>query len=728
MIAPPGQAMQRDMAPFADPATEVKLTESSKTSRIQLIRHGQTHDYLLTHEDGSIHARHANNKKFIGLRSLLASSDFADIRSLIATQNRIYRDFDPEALIPPEGDLDGRKFAMQTFSRMATPSHDRSVTNLSLRVVLLDGPAGVGKTSLIQRLLVQRARASQDSSSAPPLLHIESRGRRLSSLDEALAQSLQLIRAKFTYDQLPALIRHSLIQLAIDGFDELVDAEGYRDAWYALRDFFETTMYGGPILLAGRDTFFDQQQFSAQMQESKQLFELHHARLSEVSAASAKNWLQARGWASADLEDQYTDLVLRPGSYTLRPYFLQELALAKSWQAIESQDLTPRAYLVEKFLERESRLLAEKVDIPLSDIKKRLVNIFEEVAVEMADNESDAVDLSFLQMTTEMSFGDLLDNTDVGKLRHKSGSFALLASDAREGFRRFPHSEIWYHFLSRALVRLLARGEPTRFLRRGTLGSDLLGIYAETLLTTDEPSALAFASAVDRLLTREASFDRLADNIASLAITSLVRDIEARATAYADIQASNVVLFGEVSETVLSRVRIQRLDASEANLSKVSFDDCEVVNLHADGTTLFGETKPKVHRLHLRSPKGPVKTLFEPSQIDAWLAAQASTANKSPKQNGAAVALLDKVCRVMLRQHMIKDHETDASGKLLRSPYWEPIEEVLRESGLVDRVHGKQMAGANAPFVRMKDPFGLLTSRSGGSYASIWKKVAAIPE
>ena len=728
MIATPGQAMQRDIAPFADPATEVKLTESSKTSRIQLVRNGQPHDYLLTHEDGNIHARHANNKRIVGLHSLLASSDFADTRSLIATQKRIYRDFNPEALIPPEGELDGRKFAMQTFSRVATPSHDRSSTNSSLRVVLLDGPAGVGKTSLIQRLLVQRARGSHDSTSAPPLLHIESRGRRLSSLDEALAQSLQLIRAKFTYDQLPSLIRHNLIQLAIDGFDELVDAEGYRDAWYALRDFFEATIYGGPILLAGRDTFFDQQQFSTQMEESKQLFELHHARLSEVSPASAKTWLQAKGWTSGDLEDQYTDLVLRPGSYTLRPYFLQELALAKSWRAIESENLTPRAYLVEKFLQRESRLLSEKVELPLADIKDRLVNIFEEVAVEMADNESDAVDLSFLQMTTEMSFGDLLDDTDLGKLRHKSGSFALLTSDAREGFRRFPHSEIWYHFLARALIRLLVRGEPTRFLRRSTLGSDLLGIYAETLLTTDDSSTSAFAASIDSLLSRETSFDRLPDNVASLAISSLVRDIENRSVAYADIQASNVVLFGEASETLLARVRIQRLDASEANLSKVTFEECEVVNLHADETTLFGETRPKVHRLHLRSPKGTVKSLFEPSQIDAWLAAHASTATNTPKQNGAAVALLDKACRVMLRQHMIKDHETDASGRLLRSPYWAQVETVLREAGLIDRVHGRQMAGANAPFVRMKDPFGLLMSRSGGTYAKIWKKVASIPE
>lgn len=723
-----GQAMHRDMAPFADPATDVKLTEASKTSRLQLVRNGQPHDYLLTHDDGSVLARHANNKKFVGIHSLLASPDFADTRNLVATQSRLLRDFDPDAFIPPEGELDGRKFAMQTFSRLVSPSGDRSKPTTALRVLLLDGSAGVGKTSLIRRLLVQRARATQDSSSAPPVLHIESRGRRLSSLDEALAQSLQLMRAKFTYDQLPALIRHGLIQLAIDGFDELVDAEGYRDAWYALRDFFEATVYGGPILLAGRDTFFDQQQFSAQMQESKQLIELHHARLTEVSLTSAKTWLAGKGWDTKELDDPYTELVLRPGSYTLRPYFLQELASAKSWSAIESQDLTPRAYLVGKFLERESKLLAEKVELGLNEINSRLVNIFEEVAVEMADTESDSVDLSFLQMSTEMAFGDLLSESDVGKLRHKSGSFALLASDAKEGHRRFPHSEIWYHFLARALIRMLSRGEPSRFLRRSTLGSDLLGIFAEMFIFTDDSTSAQFYKSVDRLLQREASFDRLPENVAALALTSLVREITGRSATYADLQVPNVVFFGDVQQATLSRVRIQRLDASEANLSKLTFEDCEVMNLHVDATTLFGSTHPNVHRLYVRTPKGAVKSSFEPSEIEAWFAAQSRRSLAEEARNEVAVALLDKVCRVMLRQHMIKDYETDASGRLLTSAYWGPIEKILIERGLIERIRGKQVAGANAPFLRMKAPFAVLTSRSGGPLSVVWEQVAAIPK
>jgi hypothetical protein len=721
-----GQALQRDLAPFADPATDIRLTESSKTSRLQFVRSGQPLDYLLLHEDGSLLARHANDRKYVGIHSLLASSDFADIRNLVATQNRIHREFDLESLIPPEGELDGKKLAFQTMTRVVMPAQ-RGTSN-KLGIMLLDGPAGVGKTSLIQRLLVQRARSAQDVSAAPPILQVASRGKRLSSLDDVLAQSLQLIRAKFTFDQLPPLIRHGLIQLAIDGFDELVDPEGYRDAWFALRDFFEITQFGGPIILAGRDTFLDEQQFSAQMAVSNQEFELHHARLSEVSPVKAKTWLATQGWQAKDIEDPYTDLILRPGSYTLRPYFLRELASAKNWSNIESRDLTPRAYLVEQFLERESDILAEKVPLNPVDLKARLASVFEEVAVEMADTETDAVDLSFLQMTTELTFGDVLGDTDVAKLRHKSGSFGLLSNDARQGFRRFPHSEITYHFLSLALLRLVASGEPTRFLRRGVVGSDLLAILAEQFVSCEDARAAAFVTSLEKALAREASFDRLPENAASLLLTTLNRDVEGRSATYSDLQAPNVFLFGDVATSILDRVEIQRLDAAEASLVNVQFRNCEVVNLHVDETTMFGDSTPTIHRLHVRTPKGEVRPIFDPVEIAAWVGAHTMGSPAESSDNESAITLLDKVCRVMLRQHMIKDHETDDAGRLLRNPYWPAIEQILTEFKMIDRVRGKQMAGAHAPFVRMKDPFKLLAQRSAVVNRSIWRKVAEIPK
>lgn len=721
------ETLSKDLAPFADPATDFRISTSSSGCRFQIVRHGAEQDYFLTYADGSIVARHSRNKKYVSLRSLLASTDFANIRGLATTQSRMHKAFDIESQIPPEGQLDSKPLAMQTLQRVLNPRGTHATSEHVISVLLLDGPAGVGKTSLIQRFLVQRSRAQQDANAAPPILHVTSRGRRLTALDEALAQSIQLLRADFTFDQVPVLIRHGLIQLAIDGFDELVDPEGYKDAWYALRDFFDATEFGGPILLAGRDTFFDEQSFTRQMRESKHNFQLSHVRLGPVSVSSAKTWLVRSGWTDDELNTPYTNLILRPGSYTLRPYFLFELSKVKTWKSIESHDLTPRAYLVNKFVEREANLIADQLSVESVAIQPRLRDIFEEIAMEMADNESELVDLSFLQMVTEIVFGDMLSDGDIAKLRHKAGSFALLESDAREGFRRFPHTEISNHFLSHALIRRVSAGTPVRFLRRGIVGSDLLAVFAEVFSTVELKAARRLVEVLDRTLSESSSYDRLPENTAMLLMSSLCRDLEQGARHYRDLQVSNVVVFGQVAPATLANVKIQHFDAQEAALNQVEFQDCEVVSLHVDETTRFGDTLPAVHQIQLHKGSGSVKEVFDPAEISKWLKSRSANGQAAPAKNEEALRLLDRVCRIMIRQHMIKDHETDASGRVLRNRYWPQIESILTTAGLLDRVHGRPMAGANAPFVRLRDPYNLLANQATSSIAKIWSKVAAIP-
>jgi hypothetical protein len=118
----------------------------------------------------------------------------------------------------------------------------------------------------------------------------------------------------------------------------------------------------------------------------------------------------------------------------------------------------------------------------------------------MADNETDTVDLAFLQLATEIAFGPIIQADDLAKLKHKAGSFALLESDVREGHRRFPHTEISHHFLASSLIRRFGRGDHVTFLRKGTVAADFLAIFLEAFVKMEADPAREFASRLETLL------------------------------------------------------------------------------------------------------------------------------------------------------------------------------------------------------------------------------------
>jgi hypothetical protein len=77
----------------------------------------------------------------------------------------------------------------------------------------------------------------------------------LQNITDLMAFSLQTLRLSVTYDQVPVLVRHGLVTLAIDGFDELGDPNGYDLAWAQVNDLVVEARGQGQIILAGRETF-----------------------------------------------------------------------------------------------------------------------------------------------------------------------------------------------------------------------------------------------------------------------------------------------------------------------------------------------------------------------------------------------------------------------------------------------------------------------------------------
>lgn len=291
------------------------------------------------------------------------------------------------------------------------------------RVLLLDGPAGVGKTRLLERLTAQRA-SEYLRGKGRPILYVGSRGRRLSNLPDTLAGATQVLRTRFTYEHVPLLVRAGLIDLAIDGFDELVDADGYQDAWYALREFLGQLDGTGTCILAGRDTFFDQQGFLKRLQAVEGTIELIQAHLGPVSSAKAKEWLSERGWSSADVDSDETADLLQPGSYLLRPYFLSQLSEVSGWQELADAG-SARAFLVARFIGRESEIVSQSVAISSEDARAGVSTMLQEAALDMAERESVEVDVEYLALLCEVAFSDVLKAEDVRKLQHKAGAVDL---------------------------------------------------------------------------------------------------------------------------------------------------------------------------------------------------------------------------------------------------------------------------------------------------------------
>jgi hypothetical protein len=591
--------------------------------------------------------------------------------------------------------------------------------------MLIDGPAGVGKTSLITRLVAARAVEYGRDANKPVILHVANRGRRLASLDDLIALSIQLIRARFTYDQVPALIRNGVIQIAIDGFDELVDADGYADAWSVLKEFLNDVERGGPILLAGRDTFFDLSGFREKLGNVSAQTDISHVRLSAITPKAAREWLSTCGWPESDLKTDEARDLLKENSYALRPYFLSEIAGLGGIDQLLKELISPREFLVRKFIEREAGLITARVPLSKARAAELLRELFELIAIEMAEAETESVDVPFIQLAVEQTFVmDLKDPADLAKLRHKAGSFALMDTDARQDFRRFPHTEISNHFLASALLNSLRKGETPRFLRRGYFGSDLMSVIGDAFVAAQNRDVIEIRKRLADLTRSEIGFERLSENACSLALQSLVVDAIDEPLKLADLSAGEVVLFGTSGKAELTTLSISRLDARGVDLQAVSFSKCRAAIMLVDETTTFGEQPPAVDRLMIET-EGRQQNLYDPEDIATWIAKHGRGDGPVGGANPEAIALLAKVARVFTRQFFIKDDDAEADGRYLAIPLWRKIEEILVEAGRLRRNDRLGTAGRKSDFVHIVNAHALLASVTEED-RNIWTKVAAL--
>lgn len=711
--------LRDEMAVFADLGTPLpQVEQKGQTLVVSMYRNGD--EVTLGFHDlgnGKVVERCGDERRtHASYVALLASERFGNLRQWARTQSISLReslkDIRPPAGIRIEGTLANRPDRLNSEQLDEILAAPRPL-EASTKVVLIDGPAGIGKTKFIEMIAYSRA-DSYAGRRRPLILHVQSRGRILSFLQDLMAFSLQRLRLSVTFDQLPILVRHGLVTLAIDGFDELGDPNGYDLAWSQVNELISQLRGEGTLILAGRETFIGPDRLQDALKELRDNEPPDGFTLQPTSANEAKRWLRGRKWRKPDI-DNVGDL-LDTGSYALRPFFLAQLADRQVAQALhdsEGTNLIP--ILVDGMLQREGGKFGEAVDTVLSEGERReyVRRFLREVARCMADDQTDIIDETVLGWMVDLALPKEVGPDALALLKNRAGVIAFLANDDLPGYRKFAHSQLLNYFLSMAAIDALGNNEVPKFVRRNVLSADFLAVFVDVFQHVAHGGAHRcerFFNGALGLVRNYQSIDRGARNIGAWLLAALptMSDIvgDSRALELSHLEVDETIIKGTLRQSKLRNVTVNQLDIRAADLRELTFEECEVNTALVDGGTRVPASFPEPTRLRLPAGVNAHKDEWDPEEIRAWLDGQAckkpvsDTAPDPWTRHGQMLRLLERACRSS--SFWIPQDTHTRVDRFVKDRLWPEVRKLLDEHGFLKK---KKIgaSGTRSDFVHIRD-------------------------
>ena len=707
-----------EMTVFADLGTDGAQGRQTRESFIvRLFRNGDELTLVFL-EDGAgkvIERCRGSSKSrtHASYLALLASERFGDLRSWAATQKMLLREALAE-IDPPirvQGAIAGRDDLL-TADELDGFLQSTERGGDSVQVMLIDGPAGIGKTKFIEALAF--ARASGYGRRHPLVLHVQSRGRVLSYLQDLIAFSLQRLRLSVTFDQLPILARHGLVTLAIDGFDELGDPNGYELAWSQVNETISEIRGAGTLILAGRETFIGLERLKSALPVLREQDVVHGLALRPPSPEDAENWLRKKDWSEAGLGKIRP--LLDSDSYALRPFFLARLAETDIAESIhESAGTSLLSILVELMVERESDKFGDPVDRVLNAEQRRQYahRFLCEAAQYMADDQTDIIGETPLTWLVDMAAPEDLDPETAGLLKNRAGVMAFLANDALPGYRRFAHSQLFNYFLSAAVIDSVGRGEIPKFVRRNIFSADFLAVFVEVLrhIASVDPGRVGmFFEGAQEWVKNYQSIDRGARNLGAWIIAALptMADLAdgTDSLRIGPMEVDETILRGTSPRTVLRKVFVNQIDVRGADLRELTFEESVLITAIVDEGTRVSSTFPtpqRIRRQNVGTMRGDDER--DPSSIGAWLDAHGrleSTAETAPdpdSRHGRMLRLVERACRSS--SFWIPEVSDGKFDRFVKDPLWPKVLGLLKAHDFI-REARLSTSGRRSRFVHIK--------------------------
>lgn len=709
----------RDLNPFADPGTSIdvieagfKLTRSERP--ITIVRDNT--GYMISADEKSGH--------YSGIGAILASPLFADLAKIARYQ---------AAHLAPER-IAGRPVpitcgmkevagefpdwrhsekpweSLNGWLRTAQSSRNAGGTDF----LLIDGPAGVGKTTIVREAAL--ARAETFDGSAPLILQVVSRGRVLQNIPDLIAFALQDVRSGLTVSQLIVLMRHGLVTLAIDGFDELSDPNGFETAWSGLNGLIREARGAATFLLAGRETFVSTDTMRKQLTS----FNVERDRLVALSLAdpnpsAAREWLlEQDGWSPELIRREFVEPIFVEESYALRPFFLH--LISREPEALAS-DQPPASdlltYLVDTMIRREAKKFIETLDPPDGSNAEARFELYvkrflEEVARDLAENQTEALSDDALDLLARVAADGLLPDDQIAAVAQRARTVVFLANDLKAGDVRFAHEQLLQHFLAREALRSVGEGEIPRYVRRNIFGREALEVFGHVARGRGE-EANRFLNAVRKQLVLP-SRDRTKINLSVLGVAVACAVVEGDANLdIGDIGIGELHFPFAAPDGIRFRsTTISILHAASADLQRVYFEGgVVIVTLEINDRTLLPLSTPQPQILvrpqgttanqdEIKGILFPTEAVNDPDML-VW-----------SESLSELLGRIDRYRTFWLRTNI--DDTDPPSRRIIAHPDWERVFSALQDLDLVT-VKSRQASGTWAAFVHFRQDVSLREHR-----------------
>lgn len=670
-------------------------------------------------------------------KSLLASENFGRMREWASVQEAVLGEEARRSptVIPIAGYLYSHK-SIADIDQFDSALASRIIDGEQVNVMLVDGPAGIGKTEFIKQLALKRSRNFKRSQQ-PLILHVQSRGRVLTFLQDLIAFSLQTLRLSVTFDQVPILARNGLVTIAVDGFDELGDPSGYETAWAQLGDLITEIRGEGTLILAGRETFIGRERILRDIKALTTADKVDSLTLQLPAPEAAKTWLKKLGWS--DLNFESLDTLFEPGAFSLRPMFLRRLGEEDVVRSISSGDFEGRlSFLIDLMIRREASKFGDPVDAVMSQgQREEFVRAFlGEIARDMADNQSEAADEVTIKWAAEAALSDEIPEDVKRLLTNRGLVMAFLTVDERPRYRRFSHSQLQNYFLGLETISVINRMEVPKYLRRNLLGADFLVTFSEVLekmASYNAAELIKFIKSATELLKGYFGIDRGAKNLAALLISC---------TPFAD-KFSNFEIIGQHIDDALLRgtaaalklknCSINQFDIRDSDVSNIEFEDCLIGGLIVNNLTKVGESLQAAYIQKETAGGGEVVLVSDPLEMALLLegiggkkvGVSINTENLE-KWSHPIIRLLERVLRY--RGYWIREDSDDDMlvAKIVTDPYWTKLLEVLESHDFLSK-QKRQASGRSSNFYHIRRP-DILSDRNNPEAKQFYVELLKIGE